>query len=291
MLNEMRPRSLLIVPAVKVERYARSLCSYDIDGVIFDLEDSVAPEYKSKARNLLEQYLVGNRPTHLDIYIRPNSVGTPYHESDMEMLGRVEPDVLAVSKLEQVSEVQQLLTWLDDYETRTGKQISLFPAIETLVGYQNRDEILSACKERAFLFTLGYEDLSAELGIDRPNLSKPNPLTSILMELVISAKSHGIPMIDSVCRKFQQNDLAGLLEEVEFGKSIGLYGKLAIHPNQIDIINTAYNKADLLEQQRRVVTAFSRLDDGSSVIVNEQGEIEDTPSLKRANGNLLLFKQ
>lgn len=286
MVLETSPRCLLFIPAVKVEAYSKRLDTLDIDGVIFDLEDSVEESHKAIARSLLEEFLQHKRPKP-NIYIRPNGVSTPQFEGDLEMISRVCPDAIMIPKLESADNIRSVLKFVEDYEQGRQRPLGLFPIIETLEAYRDREEIVRAVKNKAFLLTVGYEDFSGRLGIDRPDLTVPNAITNMTLEVVVTCKIHGVQVIDSVCRKFKQKHLSDFEREVEFGRQSGMCGKLAIHPNQIDIINRVYGTRHALEmRERRLLRRFSVLDDGTAVIVNDAEEMEDMPSYRRAVANL-----
>ncbi len=132
------------------------------------------------------------------------------------------------------------------------------------------------------LFAIGYEDLSAELLIERPaDLSIENPLSKILTDCIISAREKDIIMIDAVSRKFgTPENLEQLEKECQFALSLGLTGKVAVHPSQVPIINKVFNKEVLIKKAKNILSQFKELKDGSSVIVREGKEMNDLPSYK-----------
>ena len=281
MLSNPCPRCLLFAPAVKLDELGPRLNQWDIDGVIFDLEDSIHRDAKAQARKSLHEYL-STADLEPDCYIRVNRVGGEFWDDDFALVEQLRPAALLVPKLSSRAEAEQLCARVDAYEESTGCKLALMPTIETIAGYRNAHEILGCIGRRATLLVFGFEDLSAELGIDRPNLATLNPLTHILMELMVIAKEFDLPVIDSVSRKFQNADLDGLREEVELGKSWGCYGKVAVHPRQIDIINQVYELSLVRQITVEIVEKFDALDDGSFVIVNQRGQMEGTPSYTRA---------
>jgi len=276
----MLPRNLLFIPALKAKDYSQNLNRYNLDGIIYDLEDSISFSHKKLARETLRSYLKENTP-HNNIFIRINSVKDTNYDSDWQLVLEVKPNGILLPKVETLEDIQDVEKKIKDYKKLNGKDLSLFVAIETLRGYYNREEILGEA-EKIDLFAVGYEDMSYSLGIDRPELFAPNPLNQILLNCIISAKMHNVPMIDAVSRKFKSTDLDALRKETEYGKSVGLFGKVAIHPNQINIINEVYRIDRLVDKSKQKIREFQKKD-GISVIVNENGEMEDVPSLKLAS--------
>lgn len=282
------PRSLLFVPAIKLPEYAAKLADLRTDGLIFDLEDSVSPTAKVRARELLRSYLT-NFPPKQPVYIRVNSIASPFYEEDMRLVADLEPDVLMLSKVESAEELRDAQKRTSSMPRTKRPPISLFAVVESLRGHSNRNEILSLLDENS-LYALGYEDFSAELDIDRPEIDVPGPINTLLIENILCAKLKRIPIIDAISRLFKPQSMALFKKETEYGRSIGLCGKVAIHPNQLPLIHRVYHDESFALEQEQTLKAFNGLNDGSAVIVNNQGEMEDTPSLKRAAATLRRFK-
>lgn len=176
-----------------------------------------------------------------------------------------------LSKVEDSKEVNFFQKYFE------GKQ--LFVVIETLKGYRNRDSILRSIGFKD-LFSIGYEDFSKELLIERPeNLNSQNPISHILMEFLISARENNITMIDAVSRKFETKaNLKKFKDECKFTEKLGLSGKVAIHPSQVKIINSVFDKNEKITKTKRKLRAFRKLEDGSAVIVAKNKEMLDKPS-------------
>ena len=167
------------------------------------------------------------------------------------------------------------LIFLKSGESRTPYKI----IIKSIKGFENREKIFSEA-ENCLLVSLGYEDLRAELGIERPELDDNNPLNSMLMETLVSAKKHRLQYMDAVSRKFRDEDIEDFKEELRYGKEIGSWGKVLIHPNQVPPTKKTYSREKEVEKAREKIRRFKEADSG--VITNEKGEMEDLPSLRQA---------
>lgn len=282
MSNPFKIKSLLFVPAIK-ERYFDKILelkdSEKPDAIIFDLEDSVSEQYKDEARKILFNRLVKDtqfktRVSSLyKIFIRVNGLKTEWFSDDLNLVKEIAPDFVMLSKVEEGKEL--ILT------RKKSNDSQLFVVIESLKGFRNREKILGQMKSKD-IFAIGYEDLSAELLIERPeDLSVENLVSKILMDCIISAREKDIVMIDAVSRKFGTlGNLEQLEKECRFTLSLGLTGKVAVHPSQVSVINTVFDKKSLIEKAEEVLIQFRELKDGSSVIVREGKEMNDTPSYK-----------
>jgi citrate lyase subunit beta/citryl-CoA lyase len=277
-INPYKIRSWLFVPAIK-KPFFYSIMGLEEedkpDVVVFDLEDSVHRDFKEKARGILREFLLDQDYRELLFHkyivtIRVNSFDTEWFSDDAKLISEVKPDFLGLSKVESPEQLAA---------ARRGCQ-QLFVPIETIRGLENAEGILEEMTWHDVL-VLGYEDLSAELLIERPRLDASNPLASMLMNAIISARRHGITIIDAVSRKYgSQENLDDLRRECAFTSGIGLASKVAIHPSQVAVINSVFDKRPLLRKAEEVLGRFNELTDGSFVVTGENKEMMDTPSYK-----------
>jgi citrate lyase beta subunit len=281
-LNPYRIRSFLVVPSIREELFGKiiKLCGEEKpDVIIFDLEDSVHPDFKSKARSILKQYLLEDRKYREEFSgryfgaVRVNPYGSAHVADDMEIFNELGLEFLGLTKIESPKEVRFFR------ENSTARQFIL--PIETIEGFRNRESIMRNMEWYDVLL-LGYEDLSSELMIDRPeNLNSPNPVINMILETIISAKEMGITMIDAVSRKYgTPENLKALHDECLYTAGLGLSGKVAIHPSQVHVINSVFDKKRLLEKAEAILGKFEKLNDGSFVVAEDNKEMMDRPSYK-----------
>ena len=266
-------KSIHFVPANKTH-YLEKILKHNEkpDALIFDLEDSVKPDAKDSAREnlvkMFEDYKEELR--NFTILIRPNKENTPFYKKDTEIIKQLNPDFIVLSKVESKKEIKR------------GKKIFYRPvivAIETILGIENSEEILSSLSDEDAV-VVGYEDLSAELGIERPrDLFTVNPLTHNIFNVYTKARKYDIPILDAVCRYYKQEDLEIMKNECEFTSNLRFTGKFTIHSNQISIANEYFDKSKIKDFANDVVKKFYDIDDGSAVIVKDK-QMMDTPSLK-----------
>jgi citrate lyase subunit beta / citryl-CoA lyase len=280
-LNQIN--SFIFVPAIKKNFYDKILTLEGVnkpDGIIFDLEDSVDVKYKEKARDVLLDSL--SAPDYRNdlsgnylISVRINPISSKWFKDDLRLIDKIKPDILMTSKVKTANEVKKY--------KKIAKRLLI--VVETLNGIANLQEIIKEMRG-GDLFTVGYEDLSAELMIERPKkLNSFNPLSHILIESLIIARQNNIQIIDAPSRFFKtKQDLVQLKNECGYAAELGMIGKMAIHPNQICIINSVFKdkKNEMFKKANKILNKFSKLSDGSSVIVSGHNEMMDTPSYKMA---------
>jgi citrate lyase subunit beta/citryl-CoA lyase len=251
---QFRPRrSVLYMPGSN----ARALEKAKIlaaDALIFDLEDSVAPDAKDAARDQLAAAVRDGGYGKREIVIRVNALATPWGEADLKMAARSGADAVLLPKVETTQDIAAARLLLR--AAATVNSLALWAMMETPGAILNAGKI-STTRRGAFplkAFVLGTNDLAKEtgaaLGQGRAGM------LPWLSACVAAAKAHGLDVIDGV-----YNDIgneAGLRAELEQGRALGMDGKTLIHPSQIEPCNDAFTPpASEVEWARRIVAAFA----------------------------------
>ena len=279
-------RSLLFVPADSAKKLDKGLTS-GADALIVDLEDSVAADRKAEARKSAADFLKSARAAakRPRLLVRINSIPTGLTDDDLDAVVATQPDAIMLPKAEGGATVTHLDAKLAVREARAGLpdgavQIVAI-ATETaaalfLAGtYKDSSPRLSG-------LTWGAEDLSAELGAeanrDRDgNFLDPYRLARSLC--VAGASAAGVQAIDTVYVDFRNRD--GLRRECEEARRDGFTAKMAIHPDQVEVINTVFTPTpEQLAHARRVVAAFAT--NPGTGVVGLDGLMYDRPHLLRA---------
>jgi citrate lyase subunit beta/citryl-CoA lyase len=267
-------RSLLFVPADAERKIAKALQSA-ADVVILDLEDSVAPDRKEAARRLAAESLTNWQSAQPQLFVRVNSDATGLLAADLEAVMPARPDGLMLPKAEGGKDVVHLARRLTQQvpviaiATETAAAMfavaSFAQAVPPLIG-----------------MTWGAEDLSSDLGAvasrdAEGRLTDPYRLARTLC--LLGARAAGVEPIDTVYLDFRDRD--GLGRECAAAMRDGFSGKLAIHPDQIDIINEAFTpSAAAIAEARAVIDAFSAAGDAGVVAIG--GRMCDIPHRRRA---------
>src|SRR4029453_11049135 len=225
------PRSWLFVPADSEKKIAKAIES-EADAVIFDLEDSVSPAQKGAARQLLKE--LGKRSGGPQWWVRINPLGSEHHKDDLEVIGKADIHGIVLPKAEGGSDVAELAHRTGNIPIHaivTETPASLFG----MLSYRDLKLPLVA-------MSWGAEDLSAALGASSKydssgELSFTYKLARSLCLLAASAA--GGQAVDGVFADFKASK--GLRAEAKAARREGFTGKLAIHPDQVAIINAAFS--------------------------------------------------
>ena len=286
--NPFRMSSLFFVPCISEKNLAKASALLAAEdplqhphAIVFDLEDSVADARKGDARRNLRRFLLEDGSyrravSSAAVIVRINAEDTPWFQDDVAAALEVEPDFLDIPKVESPHVI-------DAIRKRMPTNSRFLIGIETVQGFENLPEILAAFGPNDF-FVLGYEDLCAGMGIDRPKLlSDPSPLGYLVGRALVHAKSRNIAIFDGMYRGFQgDEELFGLRSECVYSRTLGFDGKVVIHPLQLPIVNTLFHKGDAEKRARHVLSLFRESGGGKAVVTDGNGTMYGPPALSSA---------
>jgi citrate lyase subunit beta / citryl-CoA lyase len=250
----IRPRrSLLFMPGsnARALEKARNLPA---DCLILDLEDSVAPDAKAKARDQIAAAIAAKGFGKRDIWIRTNSLDTPWWRDDAAMAGQAKPDGILVPKISTVDDLNVIAARLS--EVGADPSIQVWAMIETARFVLDADK-LAACardpKTRLAGFVFGPNDISRETRIKM--LPGRAAMIPMITHCILAAHAHGLEMFDGPYSDF--SNVEGFAQECVQGRDLGFDGKTLIHPGQIEACNAIFTPpAEEVAEARRIVAAF-----------------------------------
>ncbi len=285
----MTARSWLFVPGDSERKLAKAeSCGADV--VILDLEDSVAPEAKAAARVRVGEFLAAHaRGRATQYWVRINPLESAAAAADLAAVAAGRPGGIVQPKTRSAADVIRLGQHLDGLERQHGLAaggIAILPiatetpaALFAMGGY-------GQCGTRLAGLTWGAEDLSAALGASANQeadgaWTAPYQLARSLC--LFGAAAAGVAAIDTLHINYR--DEAGLRAACAVARRDGFTGKLAIHPDQVAVINACFvpSAAELAHAQR--VVALFAAHPGSAALSLE-GRMVDLPHLRQAEKTL-----
>ena len=284
-------RSLLFVPGDSERKLAKS-DDFAADAIIIDLEDSVAPENKAAARALAREFLEsrsGGRRHQL--WVRINPVDSPHAGADLGSVMPAGPDGIVVPKVRSPEDVEvlgrRMGTYEAEHEFRVGATSILPLVTETPESLFQLGEYRRAGKRLAGL-TWGAEDLAAAIGATAnrdENGNWTSPYRMVRNLCLFAAHAAGVAAIDTVHANFR--DLEGLGASCAEARRDGFGGKLAIHPDQVEVINRVFTPSEEEIAHAKKVVALFEANPGAGTLALE-GVMLDMPHLKQAQRILSL---
>jgi citrate lyase subunit beta/citryl-CoA lyase len=218
------------------------------DVVIFDLEDSVAPEAKPDARDQVGAAIAAGGFGRREIAIRVNAMDTPWAEDDLRAAAACQAGAVVLPKVSGPDDVRAAADLLD----REGAEAALWAMVESAAAVQAVQEI-AAAHGRLAMLTMGLEDLAKELKVEMDGAR--TALLYALERSVLAARAAGLGIIDAVYPAFTDDE--GFAAACAQGRMLGFDGKQVIHPRQVGPANAAFSPAqDKVADARRMVEAF-----------------------------------
>jgi (S)-citramalyl-CoA lyase len=268
-------RSLLFTPGLRTDRFAKALGGV-ADMVCIDLEDGVAPDFKTEARDkaipALHDAALGGTAARA---IRINPIKTREGMRDMLALADfgTAPPAIALPKIESPEEVRWVAEVLDEAGYDATR---LMVIVETGRALEAALEIAGA-SARIDTLLFGGADLSAEFGssLDWESLHYARG------RAVHAASSAGLDLID--VPSLDIKDEEGLRREARLAQRMGFTGKAAIHPVQLPPINEVFSPdPETVAFARRVLKAYDESDAGVALLDGKVVEMPVVRAMRRA---------
>lgn len=251
---------------------------HSADGIILDLEDSVAPEKKDEAR-----ILVRNALRQIDFRGAERMVRINQGERGLEDLNYTIPhnvNLILIPKCESeayIKKVESVITAIKK-KLNLKNQVFLMPIVESALGVENAYDMARA-SDNVVAMAIGLEDYTADLGVARSIEGKESLYART--RLVVACKAASIQPIDSVFSDV--SDMETLRQNVLDSKSLGFEGMGCIHPRQIAVIKQGFAPDEAeIEKSKKIVLAFETARQKGLGVVALGSKMIDPPVVARA---------
>ena len=264
MFQMLNAKSLLFVPGDRSDRFDKAASS-GADLVVCDLEDSVLPESKERARELVRIWLSSGNSA----CVRINSIDSQWYEQDLQALSGLKGLIaVMVPKAESPEKINMLSIALEG-------QTPILALIESALGVHRALEIAHVPGVARIAF--GSIDYALDIQSDESDEALLNARST----LVLASRVAGIAApIDGITKQFVDSSQAAL--DANKARGLGFSGKLCIHPSQIFGVNAAFSPT--AEQIQGANLIISSLD--NSGVGRLDGEMIDKPVIERARNIL-----
>ncbi len=257
---DTRPyRSVLYIPGSK-ERALDKATTLEVDAIIFDLEDAVAPDEKAAARATLAAALADKDYGRRLRIVRINGLNSDWGRADAEAVRDMACDAVLLPKVDGPEQIEALAAITGD--------LPVWAMMETPRAMLNAAAIAAHPKLAGFV--MGTNDLAKDL--QTRFRADRLPLLTALSLCVLAAKAEGIVIVDGVYNAFKDED--GLRAECEQGRDLGMDGKTLIHPAQVAIANTVFAPSEAeIDLARRQIAAFEAAEAAGQGVAVVDGRI------------------
>jgi citrate lyase subunit beta/citryl-CoA lyase len=255
-MTTIRPRrSVLYMPGsnARALEKAREIAA---DALILDLEDAVAPEAKSAAREQVCAAVKAGGYGRRELVIRTNGVDTAWFGDDLGAAVEANPDAILIPKVSTPETLDQIGAQLD--RLKASPTLRVWAMIETPLAILHAEAIARAARNprsRLSCFVMGTNDLAKET---RARFVPGRaPMLPWLTSAILAARAHGLDILDGVYNDLKNEE--GFLAECEQGRDLGFDGKTLIHPAQVATANAVFAPDEAeLAQARAIIAAFAQ---------------------------------
>jgi citrate lyase subunit beta/citryl-CoA lyase len=280
-------KSCLFVPGNQEKMLKKS---YNINTHILvpDLEDSVPITEKQNAAEMIKSHLLNMKSTQQRlIFPRLNSFQSGFFESDLNNLITKDSiqyiDGLIIPKLSTPEDFNSIHEKILTAERKFNKEkpLKFIAWIESTLGLVNLKDILVANTKlnRLIGLAFGAEDFTNDFQIERKEHLKNIEVPRSVFAFTVHA--FGLIPFDTPYVEFKNTE--GLIEDINYVKSIGFKGKFAIHPSQVEIINQCFSPSSKeVEEARSIKEAFENSLKEGKASLSLNGKMVDYPVYKRA---------
>ena len=285
-------RSELTVPGSSPKMFEKALNS-NADYIFLDLEDAVSPSDKITARQNIIKALkeINWKEKGKTVSVRINSLDTHYMYRDVveivEEAGE-KVDTLLVPKAGTASDVYMVDCLLTQIETnkKLKNKIGIECLIETALGMLNIKEIAKS-SSRLEALHFGVADYAASLRARTVVIGGLNPdypgdqWHHGLSKLVMTCRAYGLRAIDGPFGDF--NDPEAYTAAAKRGAAIGIEGKWAIHPSQIDLANKVFSPPETeVNKAKRILEELDKAAKEGKGAAQLDGRLIDAASARMA---------
>jgi citrate lyase subunit beta/citryl-CoA lyase len=265
----------------------------DVDFIFLDLEDAVAPDDKPKARENIIQALndidwKGKKKT---MSIRINGLDTHYMYRDVvdivEKAGN-NLDTILIPKVGVPADVYMVDCLITQIEEAKGieHKIGLECLIETALGMANVEAIATSSR-RLEAMHFGVADYAASNRARTVSIGGLTPdypgdqWHAAMTRMTVACRAYGLRPIDGPFGDIQDKD--GYIAAAKRAAALGIEGKWAIHPTQIELANDVFSPPEAdVDWARRTLKALKEASEQGKGAVQVDGKMIDAASARMA---------
>lgn len=277
-----RPRrSMLYMPGsnTRALEKARGLPA---DALILDLEDAVAPDAKTEARQNIVSALAEGGYGQRELVVRVNGLDSPWGQDDIAAIAPTAAHAILIPKVESaemVREVERLMVGAGAPET-----MGIMCMMETPLGILRAEEIAGA-SPRLSCLVMGTSDLVKDL--NAKHTPERSPVLTSLSLCVLAARAHGLAVIDGV--HLDLNDAEGFEAQCRQGRELGMDGKTLIHPKTVAAANAAFGPSESdVAQAKRIIEAHAEATRAGKGVVVLDGQLIENLHVEDAQRTVAL---
>ncbi len=280
--NAARPRrSVLYMPGSNARALQKGK-ELPADGLILDMEDSVAPEAKAEARTQIKAALDDGGYGSREIAVRTNALDSEWGQDDVRAVARMKCHAVLLPKVESAAMVLQAAAILE--AEGAPDDMAIWCMMETPLGILKAEEIAFAHR-RVGCLVMGTSDLAKDLKCR--HTPDRLPFLYSLEYCLLAARAAGIAILDGVHLDLSDDD--GFRTSCEQGRDLGMDGKTLIHPKTIAAANEVFAPgADDVAWAEKIIAAHAEASAAGKGLVVVDGKLIENLHVQEAKRLLAL---
>jgi citrate lyase subunit beta/citryl-CoA lyase len=291
-------RSWMFVPGDKQRMLDKAL-GLQVDALMMDIEDGVAPAEKDNARRQIAATLdsvaarLRTNPAYSTParYVRINAVGSERMKDDLASVVRPGLEGLVIPKVETPAQIASVENILEHREAQTAVEqgsVRLLIAIESPIGVFNAHGIASSSR-RVVGLIFGAEDFCREMALPLRREAEASDLIYARSHIATAAAAAHVQAVDGVWTDLKDEE--GMRRHALRARRLGMSGISIIHPSQIDAANAAFTPTrEEMEYAAEVLQAFEAARARGDGAIALRGQLLDYPIVDRARQTVALGK-
>lgn len=276
-------RSCLYMPSSNARALEKAK-TLPADTIILDLEDAVAPDAKSDARERACEALAEGAYGKREMVVRVNAMDTPWFAQDMKSVSASKASAILVPKVRSAADIVEISGIMDRENGNGGLQ--LWAMIEMPIAVLNIAQIAeTASSTRLTTFVMGFNDLAKEMHAEQDRTL----FTPAIAQTIMAGRAFGLNILDSVYNDFRDPD--GFEQECRQAKAYGFDGKTLIHPAQIGIANREFAPDEnKITEALAIIAAFKDPANAGKGVITVDGKMTELLHLQQAEQTIALAK-
>jgi len=286
-------RTMMYVPANK-EDWVRKAPKYGADALILDLEDSVPPEEKDSAREIVSRLIPELSSCGVTVMVRVNDMETGFTEKDLEFAiqdGTYAITLPMVKGPEDVLKLDELITKEEIVKGIKVGTVLIDPGLETAKGMRSAYEIGVSSLRVAHMGAGGGRggDIARALGYRWT--PEGTETLFVRSKVLLDSRAAGVPY--PMTGLWQDvDDHEGLISFANHSRDLGYNGMTVIHPSHVPIVNEIFSPSQAeIEEWKGLVDAMKKTRMSGGAAVSYQGGMVDIAHEKTALQMLELARQ
>lgn len=266
-----RPRrSVLYMPGSNRRAHAKGR-TLPVDAVVLDLEDSIAPDEKEAAREIVRETIAEGGFGRREVVVRINPLNSGWGTEDLMAALAAGANAVMLPKVEGPDDVRAVAGALSASDAT--ERVAIWAMMETPKAILRAEAIAATAAEADVplaVLVMGLNDLAKETGAAQP--PGRGPMLCWLSTCILAAAAYGLDILDSVYGRLGDDE--GFRAECRQGAELGMDGKTLIHPEQIAAANEIFAPAaDEVAWARRVLTAFGEPQNRGRGVIRLDGQM------------------